>query len=913
MNQRQRFTQVTHDRFLKNGRQKKVDQRVFLPAKVVDAVARQYELEHGDKLTLLDAHREGDGSYRFTFKAERKTYNYQVNYGGQRAIGRLINGRGVDGIMGWPKELRNHLLAPGYEQYDMVHAMPSIMFHFFKHLSLPGLESAIKAIDDEVDGPRRSEIKQMVIAGLQCRDVINASTPTQLDVIQADWWAHLLSDGRKIRDDMGATYRGLVDLCRAKLEDEDRDPEQWYSTALQLFYGDVELCLQMQAIKELTKLKKEIGERTLICCDALFVPKLHGEVPGRIVQILNDAVRIVKYNSKQMLCLPGTDMTDEEIVELHGCPSLQAENSEYAIFKAAFEPDHFFLKSSSTYCWIDGKKIHQYPWKTFVEVLYRHQLNMVVAWTGDPLRRSYNEIGNYPPPLVCPDNVFNLWGFNNDFRAATLPELGDDVDIQEKIQPILRAFQLAVSEDPEAYRWLMCYIADMLQQPGVKRAQYVVIYGEQGVGKNELFERFLGEKIVGTANFASMGTLEDWGHPFSSDWQDKTLVVVGEVEPGDLRKHMGFVKNVMGSTNVRVNVKHGKKYETQWYGRVFMLTNHANAASEDNTKARRIGLRCICSDLHQVEDLLDAVNDPIAQRAFYDYMMEWDTNGWDPEKDRADNQHLVEPNFMTSFKFEPGNFMALILYCIFDRLYEHYRRLDKDQGVFKQLFAVPQAIFQDMLIDCHGWEKKGSSNKHVAELSAVAAKIDPTGKKEFMFKGAQTYLPYRRANGRPVSKPCFNFNYQEVKDFLNGFAEKHRLPDRFDIDEITTTAEAAMDKYHESLSDAGLTYRPDTIAELIVPASLKAHLRPAGTQGPKYQVRDRGQVIFESDDLEEINKELGEAWVGEYTDPEDGRDFRVLHHQRINKDIELCQVYMGEHGKKMLELIFPFYVRDRTA
>lgn len=908
--QRMRYTPALHSRLLQHTRQSRVHQDLRIPAEVVRAVGAHYVAKHPELVQKLEDKVGVDGDVRLGWASDRKKYQFNVDgYGGSKIIGRITGPRNdLRGIVFWPRDIRDHILAPGYDQFDIVHAMPSILYHHFKHLDLPNLKCAMSDLEGMSPSNYRKIVKVMVTRALQCCPPTTIAEDAELDVTQEVWWNGLVREGEKIRDEMERLYPGFVELAKRKRAFDNEDPERWPATAIQLFYDDVEYAVQCKVLDKLGELLPELKDRTLICCDALFVPKIHGEVPGRIVGIMEKAVAdmSIRYECKPMLLLPGTEVSDEVLMRVHDGASLTSARTEFALWKAEFERRHFYLLKEDRCCLVneDTREIYMYTNDAFTRSVYAWEPR-VKEWIADPQRKTYTKIVNMPPPLVCPPTSFNLWGFSNNFRAAELPELGPGDNAAALVDPILKAFRCAVSGDASSYQWMMCYIADMLQNPGIKRAQYVAVYGEQGVGKNELFERFLGEKIIGYKNFYSIGSMSLWADKYADQWQTKTMITITEVEPGDMRSYMGFIKSVTGSTHVAINTKFGAKYDVEFYGRVFMLTNHANAIGEDNTKARRIGLRCVCSDLRAVPDLLDYLNNPKAQRAFYDYMMDWDLGTWDPEKDRADNVNLIEANFMQGFKLEAGNFMGLVIYTSLDKLYEHYRRYNKETGAYNEDFNVPQAIFCDMLINCHGWEKKNGSNKHISDLSALATKIDPSGELKIMVKSGRPVIPYKYCDGRKkgfVTKPCFQFNYPKMKAKLQEYADKFKYEERFDMDETTSIAHAAIDSYHEGMQESGLLYCPDKVETRFGGSFRKAYRNKPGEE-PAYVVKELTEVVFASNDLEEINKEMGEAWV------EDGS---ILHNPRTGKQYEVDDIYMRPHGKMMLEKIFPFYCYDRT-
>ena len=47
------------------------------------------------------------------------------------------------------------------------------------------------------------------------------------------------------------------------------------------------------------------------------------------------------------------------------------------------------------------------------------EVNCINSWIIDDKMRTYDDMNLYPPPLICPKNIFNLW---TPFYADQLPK-----------------------------------------------------------------------------------------------------------------------------------------------------------------------------------------------------------------------------------------------------------------------------------------------------------------------------------------------------------------------------------------------------------------------------------------------------------------------------------------------------------
>lgn len=575
--------------------------------------------------------------------------------------------------------------------------------------------------------------------------------------------------------------------------------------------------------------------------------------------------------------------------------------------------NNFYLSSEDKFVTINAatKEMYYTGWRALSDSRYAYQKELVKQWMEDPNRLTYNRIVNQPPPNVCKANDFNMWGFNACFRASTLPELEDEDDMMKLIAPVLECFRCIVSDNDQHYNYLLSYMADSLQNPGLKRAQYIGMYGEQGVGKNELMERFFLDKIVGPGLSITYKSLSDMAEKYETHWHNKMWVMIHETEYRDFVAHYQFLKGVTGSLHQVSNTKYGAIQSIEFYGRIIMLSNYANAFNEDNLISRRQGLRCVASPFRSVPNALEIMNDAKVQRAFYDYMMEYDLEGWDAERDRVDSSALQEANFMTTFRKEQGNMMMVLMHCALDHLYETYRKIDEKASVqptYMDEFTFPQSAIIDAYFDMCNFatEDRERKNAHLVNVAAMQTQLDAGGKNRLIYQAGTQRLPFVNSKGSMI-RPAFRANYPLLKNAIQERMEKYRVGDHFDLQGEMETVVRKLEAYHQQQLDVGWVFRPSTVDVLAKkPAARTAHHNKPGLL-PLYVIKEQGEVVFASDDLEEINKELGEAWV------EDCGNGQILHHPSTGKKCWLGGTYQRAHGKMMIEKTFPFYVRDRAV
>ena len=108
-------------------------------------------------------------------------------------------------------------------------------------------------------------------------------------------------------------------------------------------------------------------------------------------------------------------------------------------------------------------------------------LSFAAKWLRWTERREYRGYGFFPAPaghpLAAPEGVFNA------YRGPTVePKRGSWKRM------LAHLYRNVCRRDPERFRWLIAYVAQMVQQPHVKPGTHIVLCGNEGTGKSKLGE-----------------------------------------------------------------------------------------------------------------------------------------------------------------------------------------------------------------------------------------------------------------------------------------------------------------------------------------------------------------------------------------------------------------------------------------
>jgi len=313
---------------------------------------------------------------------------------------------------------------------------------------------------------------------------------------------------------------------------------------------------------------------------------------------------------------------------------------QYKEKKFEFELTKFKLNNSA-YFYIDTQKelirIHwmnfkisegaNFLWKAIVKKNGQEEMKEVLfveEWFKDPTKRCYNAIEMVPPPLVCPDDVFNTW---KGFKIEQLDVSNRD---PESCEEILQLVMVLCNNDLEVYEYVLDWLGQMLQSPAIKVGTALVFKSKEGAGKGTLLRIF--SKIMGD-NYVEETThpMQDIFGTHGSTHINKILVSIDEVSSADTSKVLGRLKNIITSGRCIHNPKGIQQTEVDNYCRFIFTTNKSIPISIDGKDDRRFCL-IESSNVHCKDTAFwcnfntNVFNREMKLFAFYKFLMGRDTS-----------------------------------------------------------------------------------------------------------------------------------------------------------------------------------------------------------------------------------------------------------------------------------------------
>lgn len=402
------------------------------------------------------------------------------------------------------------------------------------------------------------------------------------------------------------------------------------------------------------------------------------------------------------------------------------KDREYNGVKRSFEQYHFkcledglFYDTESDYIITRGK--------TQMETVYQHlkysawneegkesRKPFLLRWLGDEHMRIHQRVRLVPPPAVCPPGVFNLW----KGLAIEKHEIKERTAGMEDDLKFLMDHMLTLSnKDEKIFSYLKCWIAHMIQNPGVKPRVMLLIKSVQGLGKQlglyTPLANILGRQYCLITQRAETDLLGS----FNSMLENRLLVVMDEMSLGTSVKYEAQVKELITRETDLITHKGVNTKEVPSFGHYMAFSNKDFPWTLEDADRRYLAIDASSQDPLKPEyftRLARVAEDMNVLRLFYEEMMRVDLKKWDARTSRPDTEFArdlkavsrpLDLQFMIEFLEE---LKTNILEISAKELYTKFINYTVAQGVLETTHKITAIKFgmkiKQMKVD--GWTSK---------------------------------------------------------------------------------------------------------------------------------------------------------------------------------------------------------------
>jgi len=264
-----------------------------------------------------------------------------------------------------------------------------------------------------------------------------------------------------------------------------------------------------------------------------------------------------------------------------------AEFPFYEMVKEEFEKKYCLIKEASCYLEECGDYFKFYEPSAFnvshkMIKYFDYDKNGVLKeekflkrWTEDSDIRQYQKCDMFPPPLKCPDNVFNMW---RPFYVQTLK--GEYEKNERALEMFLKHMKILCNHQQDATDYLIMWIGQMFKYPAEKTILPTMI-AEEGAGRGtliELLRKMMGEeKVFETSN----PSRDVWGS-FNSLMMSAFFVNLNEMSLKETLGAEGVIKTLITDNALTINQKGINAFKTKSHHRFMVSTNN-----EDPLKTKK--------------------------------------------------------------------------------------------------------------------------------------------------------------------------------------------------------------------------------------------------------------------------------------------------------------------------------------
>ncbi len=246
----------------------------------------------------------------------------------------------------------------------------------------------------------------------------------------------------------------------------------------------------------------------------------------------------------------------------------------------------------------------------------------IEKWLDDPQIRLYNKMVFKPPPLFVKSNDYNTWtnfeilktsyNFNENYKNDIIQRF---LDYSNKL-----------FDNEEIVNYILSYFANRLQNPANRNNVCLILYGEEGDGKNRFLDIF--KNIIGKKYWTELESAKQLFSAHSCVEKEKLFICVNEARGKDNYENSEILKARITTETLLVNPKGIQEFEIDNFCDYVMTTNNHNAINIHD-KSRRFLFVETTSFFSRNSEFFnsfskDIVDNKDALRVIYDYLINFD-------------------------------------------------------------------------------------------------------------------------------------------------------------------------------------------------------------------------------------------------------------------------------------------------
>ena len=270
------------------------------------------------------------------------------------------------------------------------------------------------------------------------------------------------------------------------------------------------------------------------------------------------------------------------------------------------------------------------------------KVNFVKEWLKDENIKTYEKF-NFLPATETPPYIFNMF---KGYKAEKVNIIKTDI---ENSNIWFHTKNNICCNDEIRFKYLMNWIANIIQHPLKKTETALIIKGRQGCGK-DAFTDFL-ENIIGEDYVNKSQNNDNFFGNFNDGCKNKLICLVDETSGKDTFSKDENIKSAITRKKVTINGKYEKKLEgINDATHYIFLTNNDNPVKVSYGDRRFVLYEAgeeYTRNKEFFSKLYDEYTNNIYTKAFYNYFKNLDISNFNFDKERPVSisyEHMLETN-----------------------------------------------------------------------------------------------------------------------------------------------------------------------------------------------------------------------------------------------------------------------------
>ena len=372
-----------------------------------------------------------------------------------------------------------------------------------------------------------------------------------------------------------------------------------------------------------------VKNNCVLCFDGLMIPK--ADFKPELLDELHQRI-LLEFGMSLTFTTKNLDMgySTEELEQ----NQVLSENTNYGQLKMDFDKLNFKILEPLMFATIkeDGHLVlrnradfmHTYEDILFVDESNGKEKSFVSRWLKDVTKITYDKI-DFLPMQTAPVNIYNTFrGYASEKMSLQKTDIKTSL-IYHHIKNIV------CNSNEDLFNYFMKWLANLVQHPFKKANTSFVLKGEQGTGKDTVFNWF-GNRILGKDYYFNEDNVELLFGRFNSCIENKILIVLNEASGKDTFLLNEKIKNAITRDINTIEHKGLKPYDNyNNIGYVF-LTNNDNPVKVTHGERRFFCSECngsMANNNEYFNALYSEINSGDYDRAFFNYFSNLDLTSMD--------------------------------------------------------------------------------------------------------------------------------------------------------------------------------------------------------------------------------------------------------------------------------------------